>query len=190
VTPTENSPNRDCIVEDHLRAGESLCYRPGVPILWGKPLPIIFHQHFLHWKHFKVTFSLITMYSVFGAKQGNLFCFGAIAQLKNTLPFGWTQKRSRVRCVLLSYPLTSRLGSGKNNKQDRALVPLQGHSSYLNSCGTWCSHTAPTWDQKALEWVTITLAHASLLPCAAWSYLTARMMTKFFFAKGKQLKCY
>lgn len=64
-----------------------LC-QPGVPIMWNKPLSIIF----LYGKHFTLKVSLAAVHSVFGAKHWNLFCFGAMAQLENKLPLGEHRK--------------------------------------------------------------------------------------------------
>lgn len=57
-----------------------------------KPLSIIFHPHFPYGKHFALKVSLTAVYSVFRAKHGNLFCFGAMAQLENKLPLDGHRK--------------------------------------------------------------------------------------------------
>lgn len=60
--------------------------------MWDEPLSIVFHQHFPFGKHFTLKVSLVAVYSVCGAQHGNLFCFGAMAQLENKLPLGGHRK--------------------------------------------------------------------------------------------------
>lgn len=154
--------------------------------MWDKPSSIIFHQHFLHWQHFTLKFSLIAVYSVFGAEHGNLFCFGAMAQPENKLLLGGRRKGTG---YIVSFRVTPRLPGQIQARTINKTKPWC--PSCLNSHGTWCSHAAPTWDWRASEWVTIALVSACLLPCAAWSYLTARMMMEnVFLQRGKHQRCY
>lgn len=148
--------------------------------MWDKPLSIIFHQHFLHGKHFTPKVSLIAAYSVFGAEHGNLFCFGATAQLENKFSLGGHRKGAGYTMAWVTPWLWGQTQARTINKT-KPECP-----SCLNSHGTCCSHRPPTWDRRASEWVTIALVSASLPPCTAWSYLTGRTTTEnFFLAEGK-----
>lgn len=151
--------------------------------MWDKPLSIIFHQHFLHGKHFTLKVSLIAVYSVFGAEHGNLFCFGATAQLENKFSLGGLRKGAGYTMAWVTPWLWGQTQARTINKT-KPQCP-----SCLNSHGTCCSHRAPTWDRRASEWVTIALVSASLPPCTAWSYLTGRTTTENFFScRGENIR--
>lgn len=47
------------------------------------------------WEAFYTEGFLIAVYSVFGAEHGNLFCFGATAQLENKFSLGGHRKGAR-----------------------------------------------------------------------------------------------